>query len=96
MPAKKKPLPLHVSLARINAERANVVIRTKNWIALLHATSQNTRYEAETIDVEIVPVQVHVQSHCCINTFCFCVLLVVMNLLLLQGLYYKVQNLKQM
>jgi hypothetical protein len=43
MPAKKKPLPLHVSLARIEAERVNVAIRTKGRIALLQAASNATK-----------------------------------------------------
>jgi hypothetical protein len=32
--------------------------------------------------------------HCCLNTFCFCMLLVLMNLLFLQWLYYKVHDFK--
>jgi hypothetical protein len=36
---KKKPLPLHVSQARINAERANVILRTNNRIDLLTAAA---------------------------------------------------------
>jgi hypothetical protein len=36
MPPKKKPLPLHVSLARIELERINVAKRTEMHIAQLH------------------------------------------------------------
>ena len=39
MPPKKKPLPLHVSLFRIEEERKNVVRRTRTRIAHLKATS---------------------------------------------------------
>ena len=39
MPPKKKPLPLHVSLFRIEEERKNVVRRTRTRIAHLQATS---------------------------------------------------------
>ena len=37
MPPKKKPLPLHVSRAIIERERADVVIRTQRRIAQLRA-----------------------------------------------------------
>jgi hypothetical protein len=40
---KKKPLPLHVSQYRINAERANVILRTNNRIALLTAAAEQNR-----------------------------------------------------
>jgi hypothetical protein len=39
MPPKKKALPLHVSLFRIEEERKNVVRRTRTRIAHLQATS---------------------------------------------------------
>ena len=39
MPPKKKSLPLHVSLFRIEEERKNVVRRTRTRIAHLQATS---------------------------------------------------------
>ena len=46
MPPKKKPLPLHVSMHRIQEERRNVEKRTKLRIAELHA-SENTEGEYE-------------------------------------------------
>ncbi len=39
MPPKKKPLPLHVSLYRIEDERNNMVRRTQTRLAKLQATS---------------------------------------------------------
>ena len=41
MPAKKKPLPLHVSRALILREQANVVLRTQRRIAILRATEDS-------------------------------------------------------
>ena len=37
MPSKKKPLPLHVSLHRIEEERRNVALRTNIRIAQLYS-----------------------------------------------------------
>jgi hypothetical protein len=88
MPSKKKPLPLHVSRALIEAERVNVVLRTQRRIALLRAT-QDPRDHHDDED----PVTIrYVDSHHCLNIFCFCVSLLTMNLLFLQWLYYKVYN----
>ncbi len=76
---KKTPVPLHVSLARIHAERANVIRRTKNRIALLNAAAQEDQ-------IPLMPEKEN--RHYCLNTICFCVLLLVLNLLFLQWLYY--------
>ncbi len=89
MPYKKKPLPLHVSRARIEQERANVVIRTQRRIALLRATENSKEYDD---DDDTDPVTVH--SHACLSIFCFVVLLVIINLLFLQWLYYEVRESK--
>ena len=40
---KKKPLPLHVSLYRINAERANVIRRTNNRVAFWTSVADQNR-----------------------------------------------------
>ncbi len=40
---KKKPLPLHVSQYRINAERANVIRRTNNWVAFWISVADQNR-----------------------------------------------------
>ena len=47
MPPKKRPLPLHVSMHRIQEERRNVEKRTKLRIAELHA-SENSESESES------------------------------------------------
>jgi hypothetical protein len=79
---KKKPVPLHVSLARIHAERANVIRRTNNRIALLNAAAQEDQ-------IPLLPDKKN--WHCCLNTICFSVLLLLLNLLFLQWqwLYYQ-------
>ncbi len=86
-PRKKKPLPLHVSQARINAERANVVLRTQKRIAQLHVAAQQDR---------IAILQETRNWHFCISTICFCVLLVLLNLLFLQWLYYRSVHLQKL
>ena len=87
MPSKKKPPPLHVSRALIASEQANVVLRTQRRIALLRLHDNSNDYDA-------VPAQSHYNS--CLSIFCFCLSLVVMNLLFLQWLYYQVRNAKQL
>jgi hypothetical protein len=90
MPSKYKTLPLHLSRALIEREGANVIIRTQRRIAQLRATELPN-------DEDPVPTRiVHSHSHSCINTFCFCVALVTMNLLFLQWLYYEVRNSNQL
>ncbi len=101
---KKKPLPLHVSQNRINAERVNVIRRTNNrvafWtkvaeqnrIAVLADAEQNERIGDLTAAAhqDRIPLLAERENwHCCLNTFCFCVLLLLMNLLCLQWLYYR-------
>ena len=101
---KKKPLPLHVSQYRINAERANVIRRTNNrvafWtavadqnrIALLAAAAQEEHIAlltAATHQARIPLLADRFNWHCCCNTICFCVLLLLLNLLFLQWLYYQ-------
>jgi hypothetical protein len=88
MPSKNKTLPLHVSRALIERERANVIIRTQRRITLLRATELPN-------DEDPVPTRI-INSHCCLNTSCFCVALVTMNLLFLQWLYYEVRNSNQL
>ncbi len=95
MPPKKKPLPLHVNRAQIEAERANVVKRTQNRIALLRANENTTQHDDDPLETTNLAARHDVQTHCCLNTLCFCVLLVIINLLFLQWLYYKVQKLNQ-
>jgi hypothetical protein len=95
---------LHVSQYRINAERANVILRTNNriafWtaaaeqnrIALLAATAQEERIALLTAAAhqDRIPLLAERENwHCCFNTICFCVLLLLLNLLFLQWLYYQ-------
>jgi hypothetical protein len=93
MPAKKKPLPLHVSRALIAREQANVVLRTQRRIALLRA-NENSKEHDDNDNPVTVTVPAQTQNHDCLSIFCFCVLLVILNLLFLQWLFYQVRNAK--
>jgi hypothetical protein len=89
MPSKKKPLPLHVSRALILREQADVISRTQRRIALLQATENANNNDDDQDPVTIV---VHVHSHSWLSTICFCVWLVILNLLFFQWLYYDVRK----
>ncbi len=101
---KKKPLPLHVSQYRINAERANVIRRTNNrvafWtsvadqnrIAILAAAAQEERIALLTAAAhqDRIPLLAERDNwHYCCNTIFFCVVLLLLNLIFLQWLYYQ-------
>ena len=90
-PRKKRPLPLHVSLYRINAERANVIRRTNNRVAFWTAVAEQNRIAllAATQKDRIPLLADRDNFHSCFNTICFCVLLLRLNLLCLQWLYYQ-------
>ncbi len=79
MAPKKRPQPLHKSLRLIEEERANVLKRTQVRIAQLIADEE--AYVVPDEEAYVVP---DYDWHCCLNTFCFCILLVLMNLLFLQ------------
>ncbi len=96
MPAKKKPLPLHVSRALIAREQANVVVRTQRRIALLRANENLNNNDADDDDKPPVTLPVHSHNHFCLTFFCFCVMLVVMNLLFMQWIYYQVRKAKDL
>jgi hypothetical protein len=69
----------------LNAHRTGLRIT----IAILRATEQRSQNEKDEFeDAEVAAVE-HDEWHCCLNTFCFCVSLVLMNLFCLQWLYYK-------
>ncbi len=85
-----------MSRALIEAERANVVKRTQNRIVLLRANENTIQHDDDPLETINLAATHDVQTHCCLNTLCFCVLLVIKNLLLLQWLYYKVQKLNQL
>ncbi len=90
MPPKKKPLPLHVSRARIEAERVNVAKRTEARIALLFSKTDAYVDKATQTEIPMREVLVEIHDwHCCLNTFCFCSLLLCMNLLFCQWLYLQ-------
>ena len=95
MPAKKKPLPLHVSRALIAREQANVVVRTQRRIAILRANEILKDNDADDND-KPVSVPVHSHNHFCLTFFCFCALLLLMNLLFLQWVYYQVRKAKDL
>jgi hypothetical protein len=90
MAPKKRPQPLQKSLRLIEEERANVVKRTQVRIAQLIAEE-----EANVVPEEEANVVPDYDWHCFLNTFCFCIVLVLINLdlLFLQWLYYKVHDL---
>ena len=75
--APKKKQSMALSRKKIEAERVNVQLRTKRRIAQLYADAGRSE-ELELKD-----------WHCCLNTFCFCMLLLCMNLLFCQWLYLK-------
>ena len=87
---KKRPIPLHVALYRIEAERANLILRTTNKLASL---ALNAAARQDMIIAQSQVTTTTANKHCCLNTFCFCLLLVVLNLLIMQWLYYKSVNL---
>ena len=87
MPPKKKPLLLHVSLARIELERVNVAKRTETRIAQLLTKSLSCKLEDDVVDE---PKVEDVEWHRCLNAFCFCVLLLTLNLLFVQWVYLQV------
>jgi hypothetical protein len=91
MARKKRPQPLHKSLRLIEEERANVVKRTQVRLAQLFAEEEANVVLHEEDNVVPVP---DYNWHCFLNTVCFCMLLVLMNLLFLQWLYYKVHDFK--
>jgi hypothetical protein len=91
MVPKKRPQPLHKSLRLIEDERANVVKRTQVRVAQLIAEEEANVVQDEEDNVVPVP---DYDWHCYLSTLCFCTLLVLMNLLFLQWLYYKVHDFK--
>ena len=89
---KPKPLPLARSLLLIAEERVNVARRTRERIALI---GSDTEYDqnwsedkATQTDVPLREVLVEIHEwHTCLNAFCFCLVLLCMNLLYFQWLY---------
>ena len=90
MAPKKRPLPLHVSLRLIEEERVNVAKRTEARIAMLFQQTDNSVDKATQTEIPMREVLVEIDDwHCCLNTSCFCILLLCMNLLFCQWLYLQ-------
>jgi hypothetical protein len=89
---KPKPIPLARSLHLIDEERGNVARRTHERIALLCIDSEEDQeYSVDKATQTEIPMrEVHVEIedwHTCLNAFCFCLLLLCMNLLYFKWLY---------
>ena len=89
---KKKPQPLARSLELIQDERVNVARRTRERISMLFTDSEEEReYSVDKATQTEIPMrEVHAEIknwHTCLNAFCFCLLLLCMNLLYFQWLY---------
>ena len=94
MAPKKKPLPLARSRQLIEEERVNVARRTRERIAMLFPTTDYSVDKATQTEIPIREVVVEIEDwHTCLNAFCFCLLLLCMNLLYFQWLYTN-RNLK--
>ena len=91
---KRKPKPQHLarSLFLIHEERGNVARRTRERCDLLSIDSETDQdYSVEKATQTEIPlhevlVEIH-NWHTCLNAFCFCLLLLCMNLLYFQWLY---------
>jgi hypothetical protein len=87
MAPKKRPQPLARSLKLIEQERVDVERRTRERIALLFAETDNG-LDLDIATTTEIPMR---EVHGCLNLFCFCLLLLCLNLLYFQWLYlYKV------
>ncbi len=91
----KNKLPLHVSLHRIKEEQKNVENQTNARIAVLMGGTQNTpdacyddRSTQCNLDVNECVSQ-EKDSYNCLNTFCCCVCLLIMNMLYWQWFYIR-------
>ena len=89
---KPKPVPLERSRYLIDVERGNVDRRTRERCALLSRESETEEdYSVDKATQTEIPlrevlVELH-DWHTCLNAFCFCLLLLCINLLYFQWLY---------
>ena len=89
---KPKPVPLERSRYLIDEERGNVARRTRERCELLSIVSETEEdYSVDKATQTEIPlrevlVEIH-NWHTCLNAFCFCLLLLCMNLLYFQWLY---------
>ena len=66
----------------IKEDRLNVAKRTQARIAMLFSQTDNSVDKATHTEIPMREVLVEIDDwHCCLNTSCFCVLLLCMNLL---------------
>ncbi len=87
MVPKKRPQTLARSLKLIEEERFNVARRTWERIALLFPETDDDR-DLDVATTTEIPMR---EVHGCLNLFCFCLLLLCVNLLYFQWVYlYKV------
>jgi hypothetical protein len=89
---KPKPLPLARSLYLIHEERVNVARRTRERKAQLSIDSETDQDysvdKATQTDIPLREVLVEIHDwHTCLNAFCFCLVMLCMNLLYFQWLY---------
>ena len=89
---KKKPQQLARSLYLIHEESVNVARRTRERKAQLSFDSDTdqdyTIDKATQTDIPLREVLVEIHDwHTCLNAFCFCLILLCMNLLYFQWLY---------
>ena len=85
-------------LAEINKERANVTKRTQLRIAQLLAESEESIGQVNVAaQQDQIPLLAEQENwHCCLNTICYCVLLLLLNLLFCQWLYYQIVSLHKL
>ena len=89
---KPKPLPLARSLHLIDEERVNIARRMRERKAQLSIDSETDQDysvdKATQTDIPLREVLVEIHDwHTCLNAFCFCLVLLCMNLLYFQWLY---------
>jgi hypothetical protein len=91
MPRKPKPKPLWITQAAIKKEQANVAKRTQLRIAQLFAESEESIGQVNVAAQQdrISPMTSQENWHCCLHTLSFCVLMLLLNLLFCQWLYYQ-------
>ncbi len=85
---QKKNPHLAYSLRLIEDERVNVVKRTQRRIAMLSQQTDKTVDQGTQTEIPMREVLVEdLEWHGCLNLFCFCLLLLCINLLFFQWLY---------
>jgi hypothetical protein len=84
--------------AAINKERVNVAKRTLLRIAQLFAESEKSIGQVNVAaQQDRIPLLAEKENwHCCLNTICFCVVLLLLNLLFFQWLYYQTVSLHKL